>query len=74
MSDQQPEAPPEKVSRDDLLQQASMKPRGIAGELWDFLSENKKWWLAPPIIALLLLGILMIFGGSTAGPFIYTLF
>ncbi len=44
-------------------------------EFWDFLKENKKWWLLPIIIMLVLLGILIIFGQSTpASPFIYTLF
>jgi len=44
-------------------------------DLWLFLRERKKYWLAPIIIVLLLLGLLMIFaGGSTVSPFIYTLF
>lgn len=44
-------------------------------DLWLFLKERKKFWLAPIIVLLLLLGILIIFGGSSAiAPFIYTLF
>lgn len=44
-------------------------------DLWLFLKERKKWWLAPIIIVLVLLGILIVFGGSTAvAPFVYTLF
>jgi hypothetical protein len=44
-------------------------------DLWQFLRERKKFWLAPIIITLLLLGILLVFGGSTAvAPFVYTLF
>jgi len=44
-------------------------------DIWLFMKERKKFWLAPIIIVLLLLGLLMIFGGSTAvSPFIYTLF
>jgi len=44
-------------------------------ELWDFLKVRKRWWLAPIIIMLLLLGILIIFTESSAvAPFIYTLF
>ena len=40
-----------------------------------FLRERKKFWLAPAIIVLLLIGILMaIGGGSAVAPFIYTLF
>jgi len=44
-------------------------------DLWDFMCERKKFWLAPIIIVLLLLGILVVFAqGSAVAPFIYTLF
>lgn len=44
-------------------------------EYFQFLRERKKWWLAPIIILLLLLGIFLIFGAGTAvAPFIYSLF
>ncbi len=44
-------------------------------DLWGFLKERKKFWLAPVIIVLLLLGILLVIGGGSAvAPFIYTLF
>ena len=44
-------------------------------DLWLFLKERKKFWLAPVIIVLLILGLLLIFGGGSAiAPFIYTLF
>ena len=44
-------------------------------DLWAFMQERKKFWLAPIIIVLLLLGILIVFAhGSVVAPFIYTLF
>ena len=44
-------------------------------DLWMFLKDRKKFWLAPIIIILLSLGILIVFGGTSAiAPFIYTLF
>ncbi len=44
-------------------------------DLWAFMRERKKFWLAPIIIVLLLLGILVVFAqGSAVAPFIYTLF
>jgi hypothetical protein len=46
----------------------------IVGEFWEFLSENKKWWLTPIIAVLLLLGLFILFSGTAAAPFIYTLF
>jgi hypothetical protein len=44
-------------------------------DLWGFMKERKKFWLAPIIIVLLLLGMLIVFAqGSAIAPFIYTLF
>lgn len=47
----------------------------ILAELWEFLRERKKYWLAPIILILLLLGgLLILVQGSALAPFIYTLF
>ena len=44
-------------------------------DLQGFLKERKKYWLAPMILTLVLLGGLIIFAQSSAiAPFIYTLF
>ncbi len=44
-------------------------------EFWLFLRQNKKLWLLPIIIVMLLLGALLIFAqGSALAPFIYTIF
>lgn len=44
-------------------------------DLWAFMRERKKFWMAPLILVMLLLGGLMVFAqGSTLAPFIYTLF
>ncbi|MCU7800490.1 MAG: hypothetical protein KZQ70_10160 [gamma proteobacterium symbiont of Lucinoma myriamae] len=44
-------------------------------ELWAFLKARKKFWLAPIIAIMLLLGVLIVFvEGSAVAPFIYTLF
>jgi len=44
-------------------------------DLWAFMKERKKFWLAPIIIILLLLGALLVLAqGSAVAPFIYTLF
>jgi hypothetical protein len=44
-------------------------------DLWGFMRERKKFWLAPVILILLLLGGLLVFAeGSAVAPFIYTLF
>lgn len=47
----------------------------VLTELWYFLRENKKYWLAPIVIVLLLVGFLLVIAkGSAVAPFIYTLF
>ena len=47
----------------------------IVIELWEFMKVRKKWWLAPIIIMLMLLGALIVFTESSAlAPFIYALF
>jgi Family of unknown function (DUF5989) len=44
-------------------------------ELWAFMRERKKFWLAPIVIVLVLLGSLIVLTqGSAIAPFIYTLF
>lgn len=55
-------------------QQASQKQRGFIAEFWDFVRHNKKWWLTPVIILLVLAGLLVVLSGSGLAPFIYTLF
>ena len=58
----------------EMRKLASSRRTGLVSEFVGFLMENKKWWLAPIIISILLLGALVLLGGSAAAPFIYTLF
>lgn len=53
---------------------ASTHGESLLAEFWDFLAHNKKWWLAPIVIVMLLLGILIFLSSTAAAPFIYTLF
>jgi Family of unknown function (DUF5989) len=47
----------------------------IIREFFEFLGECKKWWIAPILVFLVLLGVLVIFASSsTLAPFIYSLF
>jgi len=44
-------------------------------DLWGFMRVRKKFWLAPIILVMLLLGALIVLAqGSAVAPFIYTLF
>jgi hypothetical protein len=52
-----------------------MSKLSIVAEFWQFLRVRKKWWLAPIVITLVLLGALIVLTeGSALAPFIYTLF
>jgi hypothetical protein len=44
-------------------------------DLWKFLRVRKKFWLAPLLLMMALLGALIVLAqGSAIAPFIYTLF
>ena len=44
-------------------------------DLWGFMRERKKFWLAPIIVVMILLGALIVLAqGSSLAPFIYTIF
>jgi hypothetical protein len=64
-----PAAPP-----NAFLREAQRRGPGFAGELVAFLRENRKWWLVPILVVLVLVGALILLGGTAAAPFIYTLF
>ena len=65
----------EKQNGDDFAAQAASGDRSsLVREFAQFLGQNKKWWLAPIIASILLLGTLVLLGGTAAAPFIYTLF
>jgi hypothetical protein len=52
-----------------------MSNSSVVRELWAFLRIRKKWWLAPVLIVLLLVGALLMFAQTSAlAPFIYTIF
>ena len=55
----------------DLAKQGSS---GAVAEFWYFLRHNKKWWLVPLVLVILIVAGLAIFSGSPVAPFIYTLF
>ncbi|MEO2023117.1 MAG: DUF5989 family protein [Pirellulaceae bacterium] len=58
----------------EFADQANQQSVGIVREFWDFLKHNKKWWLLPILIVLIGVAGLVLLSGTTAAPFIYTLF
>jgi hypothetical protein len=52
-----------------------MAKMSLMREFTLFLKENKKLWMLPIVITLVLLGALLVFAQSSAlAPFIYTVF
>jgi hypothetical protein len=61
--------------KDNFNKGKIMSKLSILSELWDFLKVRKKWWLAPILLFLILLGGLIILTqGSALAPFIYAIF
>jgi hypothetical protein len=53
---------------------ARARSGGPLREFWHYLSRSGKWWLTPIIALLVLIGGLVVIGGTGAAPFIYALF
>lgn len=68
------ETKPPADAANDFTRQAGEKPPGLIAEFVDFLIHNKKWWLTPIILVLLLLGVVVWLGGTSFAPFIYPAF
>lgn len=61
-------------SKSEFERAAAGKPGHFAGEVWTFLRENRKWWMLPLIVVLVLVGGLIVLSSTAVAPFIYTLF
>jgi hypothetical protein len=62
-------------SNPEEFQRMSRQSEGVVSELWAFMRVRKKWWLAPVMVVLLLVGTLLVFAQTSAlAPFIYTIF
>ena len=69
---QPPESKPDTAS--EFEKAASESPPSLLSEFVDFLKHNKKWWMLPILVCLLLLGVLVILSTTSVAPFIYTMF
>ena len=58
----------------DFAAEAEARRPGLISELWEFMVTNKKWWLIPIVVMLLLIGALVLMSATVAAPFIYPLF
>lgn len=64
----------EKDKQTEFEKSGGQKDIGLFGEFVGMMKQNKKYWLIPLVLILLLFGVLIILGSSAAAPFIYTLF
>lgn len=49
--------------------------KSLLVELWEFMKARKSWWLTPIVVLLMVAGVLIIVGQSSAlSPFIYAFF
>jgi hypothetical protein len=74
-----PEAPTRTTAETDppseFERAASERPaKGLVSDFWAFLLQNKKWWMLPILVILLLFGALVSLSGTALAPFIYSLF
>jgi hypothetical protein len=53
---------------------ADEAPPSFVKEVWYMVASDKRWWLAPVVIAIVILGALVMLTGTGVAPFIYTLF
>ena len=52
-----------------------MKKSRVMSEFFQFLRQEKKFWMVPIVVIFIAFGLLMVFTQSSAvAPFIYTLF
>lgn len=59
---------------DDFQRQAEQTSPGLISEFIDFVLHNKKWWLIPIIVVLLILGVLVALQATGVGWALYTVF
>ena len=51
------------------------KNRHIILDIWTFIRVNRRWWLLPLLVLLLIFGTIIVLGEMTAlSPFIYAMF
>ena len=59
---------------EDFLAEARSRQPTFIRELWEFLLQNKRWWLTPMVVVLLILGLMITATNTVIGPAFYLLF
>ncbi len=63
-----------KPTPEEIAAEAQRSHGGILHEVYSYLRYNKKWWLTPIILILLVVGVAVVVSGGALAPLIYTLF
>ncbi len=63
-----------KSPREEFESLAQQPPSGLVRDFIDFLRTNKRWWLAPLLVVLVILSVMIMVTNTAVGPFIYVLF
>lgn len=58
----------------DFIREGQSARTSFLSDFIHLLKENRKWWMLPLVLMLLVFGTLMILASTGAAPFIYTLF
>ena len=58
----------------EFAKKATQGQSGLLRETFAWLRYSGKWWLAPVVVLLLMVGVLVILSSSAVAPLIYTLF
>jgi hypothetical protein len=63
------------IEKKNAFEEAAQRPQSnLLSEFYSLLKVNKKYWMIPIIVMLLIFGLIIVVGGTAAAPFIYTLF
>ncbi|QDS95138.1 hypothetical protein FF011L_39250 [Roseimaritima multifibrata] len=62
------------ASGEAFAESAFEQSPGLVREFWDFLHDNKKWWLVPILLSIALLSLFVTLAASSVSPFLYVLF
>ena len=74
MPQQDRQAGPQDQQAEAFRLEAGQKPPGLLREFWEFLKHNKKWWLLPILVMILVMGLLVVLSGSGVGGLMYPIF
>jgi hypothetical protein len=74
MSDPKSETSKERKPQEEQMPDGEFGRRSLVADFWEYLMENKKWWLLPIIIGIAGLILLVAVSAPALLPFIYTIF